>query len=195
VRLTSSPARGLNRAAAAILAVVGVAVVAWVAVAVVDALPAIASDNPRQRDGALFGLILIGIPVLVGGLLTLLFARRLWYGHRRARTLALVWVVAAGLVSWITSGFGTILWAVRIMILFPGAWSVDWPYLYYNPFLESPAPGGVPVVGTPADQLPSVRLDNVYFWLPGIIAVGALAVAGLLMASWIARRARSTQTT
>jgi hypothetical protein len=131
----------LNRAAAAILAAVGVAVVAWVAVAVVDALPAIASDNPRQRDGALFGLILIGIPVLVGGLLTLLVARRLWLGHPRARTAALVWLIAAGLVSWMSSGFGTILWAVQIMIRDPDALSVNWPYLYYDPCLESPAPG------------------------------------------------------
>ena len=179
-----------DRAAAAILAVVGVSVLGWVAVAVVDAMPAIASDNPRQRDGALFGLILLGIPVLVGGLLTLFFAWRLWHGHPRARALALVWVVAAGLASWTTSGFGTVLWAVRIMVLYPDAWSVSWPYIYYNPLFESPAPGGFPVVGTPADQLPSVRLDNVYFWLPGIVAVGALAVAGLLVARWIASRAR-----
>ncbi len=179
-----------DRAAAAILAVVGVSVVGWIAIAVVDAMPAIASDNPRQRDGALFGLILLGIPVLVGGLLTLLLAGRLWRGQPRTRNLALVWVVAAGLVSWMTAGFGTILWAVRIAVLYPGAWSVRWPYIYYDPFFESPAPGGSPVVGTPADQLPSVRLDNVNFWLPGIVAVGALAVAGLLLASWITRRAR-----
>lgn len=184
-----------DRAAAAILAVVGGSVLGWVAIAVVDAFPAIASDNPRQRDGALFGLILIGIPVAVGGLLTLLFARLLWRGHPRARALALVWVAAAGLASWITSSFGTILWAVRIMVLYPDALSVRWPYLYYNPFYESPPPGGSPVVGTPIDQLPSAHLDSAYFWVPGIVAVGVLAVAGLMLASRIAsmtRRARSS---
>lgn len=185
----------MDRAAAAILGVAGAAVVAWVAVAVVDALPAIASDNPRQRDGGLFGLILIGIPVLVGGLLTLLVARSLWRDHRPARTLALVWVVAAGIVCWMSSGFGTLLWAAQILIRHPGALSLNWPYLSYNPFLGSSAPGGVPVVGTPADQLPSVRLDNLYFWLPGIIAVRALTVAGLLLAGWIARRAQRARST
>jgi hypothetical protein len=176
-----------DRAAAAILAVVGVFAVGRIAMAAVDALPAITSDNPHQRDDALFGLLLIGIPIAVGGLLTLLLAWRLWHAQPSARGLALVWVVVAGLASAVTFSFGTILWAVRVMVLYPNAVSVGWPYLYYNPFYESPAPYGSPVIG--GDQL-AVRLDTVDFWLPGIVVVGVLAVAGLLVASWITGRAR-----
>ncbi len=176
-----------ERAAAAILAVVGVSVVGWIAIAVVEQLPAIASDNPRQRDGALFGLIFLGIPVVVGGLLTLLVAWLLWRGHTRARALALVWIATAGLASWIlTSSFGTVLWAVRTMVLHPDALSVRWPYLYYDPTYESPSPDGFPVVGRPIDQLPFASLDSVNFWVPGIVALGVLAVAGLLLATQFA---------
>jgi hypothetical protein len=178
--------RRFDQAAAAILAVVGVLVVGWVAVNVVQhSLPAIASDNPRQRDGALFGLILIGIPVALGGLLTLLIARLLWHGHPWARTLALVWSVVAGLASGIFS-FGTVLWAVGMMVLHPEAVSVRWPRLYYDN--RPPSPDGSPVF--PTEELSSVHLDSLDFWVPGIVAIGVLAIASLLLAGWIARARR-----
>jgi hypothetical protein len=36
-------------------------------------------------------------------------------------------------------------------------------------------------------------LDNATFWIPGIVAVGALLVACLLLAGWTAGRARVTR--
>jgi hypothetical protein len=141
-------------------------------------------------------LIFLGIPVAFGGLITLLLAWLLWRrGVRGARALAVVWVVVGLAASAAAAGGGTILWAVRSAVLYPDAVSVRWPLLFYDPFRESPSPDGPPVVGTAIDQLPFARLDSFHFWLPGIVLVGVLLVAGLVVASWLStggRRSRSS---
>jgi hypothetical protein len=183
-----------NRAAGAILATVGVLVLGLVAVAVPDVLPDLGANDEHLAGDALMAVVFGYVPLMVAGLLTLLSAWLLWRGRPGARVFASALVSVAGLFSWIMlTGFGNILWAVRIIVFEPDALLVRWPYLYYDPFVGSPGPGGFPVLGTPVEQLPSASLDNLGFWFPGIVAIGALAVAGLLLASGIATRARGAR--
>lgn len=115
------------------------------------------------------GLVLGGV-----GLLTLFLAVWLWRRGRGARVFAATWVVVAGLFSWIMLWRpGNVLWAIWIMIFEPDAWSVRWPYFSWNAYLG--------------------RLDDVFFWLSGIVAVGALLVACLLLAGWITARAEGAR--
>lgn len=157
-----------DRAAGAILAFEGLFLLAPAAGAVAQALPGLGSGGKPgfiALSDFVSGLVLGGV-----GLLTLFLAVWLWRRGRGARVFAATWVVVAGLFSWIMLWRpGNVLWAIWIMIFEPDAWSVRWPYFSWNVYLG--------------------RLDDVFFWLSGIVAVGALLVACLLLAGWITARA------
>lgn len=177
--------RRTDRAAGAILAFEGLFLLVLAAGAVTRALPDLASGDPILVGEIGIFWFLGGIAIGVAGLVTLFVALLLWRGRAGARVLAAAWVALAGLYSaTMLTGFGNVLWAVRIIVFEPDAWLVRWPRLYWNPFL------GTDVSGTPVESFPYGRLDDVAFWFPGIVAVGALLVACLLLAGWIAGRAR-----
>jgi hypothetical protein len=88
----------------------------------------------------------------------------------------------AGFVAWaVITGFGNGLWAVRVAVTEPGSWLIRWPHLYWDPFLSSGESG------TPIESMPSAQLDDLAFWIPGVVGLGAFLVACLLVAGWIAR--------
>jgi hypothetical protein len=166
-----------DRAAAVIFAIVGVALLSSAAVTLAHALPAIlgAEGEHIAGDAGLFVMV-VAVPQAVGGLIALLGARLLWHGSPGGVALALLWVSLAGLASAITFiATGNILSAVRMILVESGGWSVSWPGLEIYP-----ASGGTWYS----------QLDDVTFWIPAVAAVGAVLVACLLLAGWIAGRAR-----
>jgi hypothetical protein len=161
-----------DRAAGAILAFEGLFLLAPAAGAVARALPGLGSGGKpgfMAFSDFVNGLVLAGV-----GLLTLFLAVWLWRRGPGARVFAATWVVVAGLYAWgmLWRG-GNVLWAIWIMIVEPDTWGVRWPYFSWNVYLG--------------------RLDDVFFWLPGIVAVGALLVACLLLAGWITARAQGAR--
>ena len=126
----------------------------------------------------LFVMVVV-VPQAVGGLISLLGTRLVWRGSSGGVALALLWVSLAGLACAITFiATGNILSAVRMILVESGGWSVFWPELQIYP-----ASGGTWFS----------RLDDVTFWIPGIVAVGAFLVAAFLLAGWIADRARDAR--
>ena len=177
-----------DRAAGAIIAFEGLFLLVLAAGTLARALPDLGSADPHVAGDAGMAVFIGGFPIGVAGLLTLFLALRLWRERPGAKVFAAALAAVAGLYSaTMLTGFGNVLWAVRIIVFEPAAWLVRWPYLYWNPFL------GTNVSGTPVESYPYGRLDDVAFWFPGIVAVGALLVACFLLAGWIAGRARGAR--
>ena len=169
-----------DRAAAVILVIVGVALLLSAAATFVHALPAILGAEGGYMAGmATLWVLTISLPMTVGGLIVLPSARKLWRSSPLGGTLALAFVVFAGLVCvFLTTSPGNILHSARVVLLESGTWSLSWPLL------------GVQSASFTEGATYYGYLDNVTFWIPGIVAVGALLVTCLLLAGWIAGRAR-----
>ncbi len=177
-----------DRAAGVILALEGSVILASSAVMAARIGPFLAATEPAAQAQVPMILILNVLPAGIGGVLALLAAWRLWRARPGARSLALVWAVGAGLVSAILlTSYGSLAWVLQALVFERDRARFDWPWFRYDPFL------GTNVVGTPLEQLPGARLDSIYFWFPAVVAIGAAVVAGLLLAAWIARRARGTR--
>jgi len=176
--------RRLDRAAAVVLAVAGVALLATSLVAFAQALPAMRGTEGEHMAGdATLWVMVIAVPMTVGGLATLLAASMLWRGSPMAGTVALAWVALAGLVCvFLTTSPGNILYAARVVLLESGTWSLEGPML------------GVQSASFTEGATYYGHLDKVTFWIPWIVAVGAILVACLVLAGWVAdvvRGARS----
>ena len=173
--------RRWDRAAGAVLAITGVFLLVFTVVGLAPAVSDLGSTQGHLADEAVLNLAIFGPMLAVVILATLGCAWLLWRGWRGARALVLVWIVGAGLfAAQALVGFGNVLWAVRAVVLEPGRLLVRWPHLYWDPFL------GSDVSGTPTEDLPYGRLDDITFWLPGVIAMAAIVVAVLLLAGWVA---------
>ena len=166
-----------DRAAAVILGIVGVALLSSAAVTFAPTLPAIlGAEGEHMAGDATLWVLLIGLPMTVGGLIVLASARKLWRSSPLGRVLALAFVVFGGVVCvFLTSSPGNILYAAKGILLESRSWSLS------GPMLGVTAVDGAPYYG---------YLDNVLFWIPGIVALCALLVTCLLLAGWIAGRAR-----
>jgi len=172
-----------HRAAGVVLAATGVFLLACTVVGLAPAVADLGAGDAHLAGDASMTLMIAGPMLAVVVLFTLWCAWLLWGGWRGASALALVWIAAAGFYAGSAlTGFGNVLWAVRTVVIEPDRLLVRWPYLYWDPFL------GSNVIGTPMESLPYGRLDDVAFWLPGVIAVVAIAVAVLLLAGWIGGR-------
>ena len=172
-----------HRAAGAVLAAVGVFMLAFTVVGLAPAVSDLGAGDSHVAGDASMTLLIAGPILAVVVLFTLCCAWLLWRGWRGATALALVWILAAGSYAWSAlDGFGNVLWAIRTVIVEPDRLLLRWPYLYWDPFL------GSDVSGTPIDALPYGRLDDVMFWLPGVIALAVIAVAVLLLVGWIVDR-------
>ena len=169
-----------DRAAAVILVIVGVALLSSAAVTFVHALPAIlGAEGEHMAGDATLWVLLIGLPMTVGGLIVLLSARKLWRSSPLGRALALAFVVFAGLAcSLSAAGYGNILSAARGVLLESGSLSLSWPMLGVT------GVDGATYYG---------YLDDATFWIPGIVALCALLVTCLLLAGWIAGRAQGAR--
>jgi hypothetical protein len=143
----------------------------------VPALPAIlGAEGEHMAGDATLWVLLISLPMTVGGLIVLLSARKLWRSSPLGRALALAFVVFAGLACALAAaGYGNILSAAKGILLESGSWSLSWPMLGVT------GVDGATYYG---------YLDNVTFWIPGIVALCALLVTCLLLAGWIAGGAR-----
>lgn len=172
--------RRTDRAAAAVLALGGVALLATAALTLAQGLPAIlGAEGEHMAGDAWLWVILVGLPMTIAGLFTLLCAFMLWRGSQPGETVALVWAALAGLVCVaLTASSGNILYAARVVLLESGTWSLDGPML------------GVQSASSTEGATYYGYLDDVTFWIPGIIAVGAILVASLLLAGRIAGGAR-----
>ena len=166
-----------DRAAAVILVIVGVALLSSAAVTFVPELPAIlGAEGEHMAGDATLWVLLTSLPMTVGGLIVLASARKLWRSSPLGRALALAFVVFAGLAcTLVAAGYGNILSAAKGILLESGSWSLSWPMLGVT------GVDGATYYG---------YLDNVTFWIPGIVALCALLVTCLLLAGWIAGRAR-----
>jgi hypothetical protein len=166
-----------DRAAAVILGIVGVALLSSAAVTFAPTLPAIlGAEGEHMAGDAKFWLLLTSLPMTVGALIVLPSARKLWRSSPLGRALALAFVVFAGVVCvFLTTSPGNILYAAKGILLESGSWSLRWP------MLGVAGVDGATYYG---------YLDNVLFWIPGIVALGALLVTCILLAGWIAGRAR-----
>jgi hypothetical protein len=175
--------RRTDRAAAVVLAAIGLAMLAFVAIAVAEALPRMRGDEGEHAAGeAVFSVILVLSPVVVGGLLTLLVARRLWWGRPMGRAFAGVWTAAVGFACVLMAAANwSALHAARVVLFEAGLVSFRWPVLGVQPASFEDGPY-------------YYRVDEIWFWMPAILAVGALLVAGLLLAGRFAERARDAGT-
>ena len=177
-----------DRAAGAVLALEGLFLLVLGPATVAQALPLWLSTDPIVSFEIGLPRVLSGLALTLFGLLTLVLAWRLWRGGPAARVVATGLVALAGLYAGTAlSGFGNVLWAMRSLVADPDRLLLRWPYLYWDPFL------GSNVSGTPVENFPSGRLDDIAFWFPGLVALGALLVAAMLLAGWIGRRARGAQ--
>lgn len=125
-----------------------------------------AEGEHMAGDATLFVLIVV-VPLAFAGLITLLVARLVWRGSRNGVALGLLWVGLAWLAcAAATAGSGNLLSFARAMVLESGSWSLSWPELGVT------GSDGATYYGS---------LDDPTFWIPGIVAVGALAVACFLL--------------
>jgi hypothetical protein len=118
-------------------------------------------------------ILLLGPAFLIAALFTVYCAWRLWRGSRDSRVLGVVWLVGAGLVVLALSSGVNSLWALRTSLVEPGSLSVDWPMLSYAYDADMGAPGM------------QANLADPFFWLPVVLVVAAIAVAGCLLAGWV----------
>jgi len=127
-------------------------------------------------DAGLYAIVVV-VPQAVGGLIALLSARLLWRGTSGGVALALLWVGLAGLAGAITFvATGNILSAVRMVLVESAVgWSVHWPELRISPDAYS----------TYYSQLADVT-----FWIPGVVAVGAMMVTCFLLVGHFAAQRR-----
>ncbi len=169
-----------DRAAAVVLGLGGVALLATAALTFAQGLPAIlGAEGEHMAGDATLWVLLISLPMTGGGLIVLASARKLWRCSRLGRALALAFVVFAGLACALAAaGYGNILSAAKGILLESGSWSLSWPMLGVT------GVDGATYYG---------YLDNVTFWIPGIVALCALLVATFLLAGWIAGRARGVR--
>ena len=172
-----------DRAAAAVLAVAGVALLATTLVTFAQALPTILGAEGEYMAGmAKLWVVVILLPMTVGGLLTLLSALMLWRSSPPGETVALVWVALAGFVCvFLTTSPGNILYAARVVLLESGTWSLEGPML------------GVQAASFTEGATYYGYLDEVTFWIPGVVAVGVILIASFLLAGRIAGGAREAR--
>jgi len=165
----------MDRAAAVVLALGGTALLLSAVLTIVPSLPAIrGAEGEHMAGDATFWVVLVVLPLALGGLIAVLGGRLLWRGSSAGVTLAFVWVSLAAMASAITFiATGNDLSAVRMILVEGGDWSVSWPEL-----LIDAASGGTYFS----------RLDDVTFWIPGVVAVTAILVTAFLVAGWIAGR-------
>jgi hypothetical protein len=175
----------MDRTAAVVLAVTGAVMLVFVAVVSVATLAYAASPRMLGDEGehavgeAVVAVVFFLSPVVVGGLVALLAARRLWRG---SRTVAVAWVAVVGSACLLmAAASGNILHAARVVVFEAGMTSFRWPVLGVQPatFTEGPY---------------YYRLDEVMFWMPGIGVVVALLLACLLLTGWVADRGRGATT-
>lgn len=175
--------RRTDRAAAVVLAAISLAMLVFVAIAVAEALPRMRGDEGEHAAGeTIFSVVLFLTPVVVGGLATLLVARLLWRGRPMGRPLAVVWVavVAFACLLMVRANWSA-LHAASVILFEGGMVSSRWPVLGVQP-------------ASFADGPYYYRVDEIWFWMPAILAVGALLVAGLLLAGRFAERGRDAGT-
>lgn len=172
-----------DRAAAVVLALGGVALLSSAALTFAQALPAVlGAEGEHMAGDATLWVMVISLPMAVGGLVALLSARLLWRSSPMGGTVALAWVALAGLVCvFLTTSPGNILYAARVVLLESGTWSLSWPML------------GVQSASFTEGATYFGYLDRVTFWIPGIVAVGAFLVVSLLLAGWIADGVRGAR--
>ena len=175
--------RRTDRAAAAVLALGEVALLATAALTFAQGLPAIlGAEGEHMAGDATLWVMLVGLPMTIAGLLTLLSALMLWRCSPLGETVALVWVALAGLVCVaLTASSGNILYAARVVLLESGTWSLEGPML------------GVQSASSTEGATYYGYLDDVTFWIPGIVAVGVILVASFLLAGRIAGGAREAR--
>jgi hypothetical protein len=172
-----STTRRSERAAGAVLFATGAALALYTVVGLAPRMADLGSASPPVHGNAVMTLMIAGPVFLLVILATVACGWLLWRGRSGARTFAVAWILVGGLfAAQALAGFGNVLWAVRTAVAEPDRLLVRWPYLYWDPFL------GSSVSGTPTESLPFGRLDDIAFWLPGVIAVAAVAVAVLLVA-------------
>ncbi len=171
-----------DRVAAIVLAIEALLMSA-VAALLVAGLPEPDPGEPATETALLMALWFNAIPAAATALIALVAGWLLWRGRRNGRGLALGWAAVAGVVSGLMlTSYGSVAWLARVVLFEPSRWQIRWPFFYYDPFV------GSDVIGTPVERLPGVQLDSLLFWYPGLLFVGALAVAGLLLVGWLARR-------
>ena len=172
--------RRTDRAAAVVLATIGLALLVFVAIAVAGALPRMRGDEGEHAAGETL-LAVVLPPVVLGGLLTLLIARRLWWGRPMGRAFAGAWTAVVGFACVpMAAANGSALHAARVVMFEAGMVSFRWPVLGVQPASFEDGPY-------------YYLVDEISFWTPAIMAVGALLVAGLLLAGRFAERGRDVR--
>ena len=169
--------RRTERATAVIVGLETVLVAAFLALDLVRKAPALASGEAHRGGEAWLAVWLIDAPIVLLVLFAARVAVRLFRGTG-GRTGAWTLVAFAGAVTAVAvTGYGNALWALGMALTHPERLILRWPLLYEDPF------AGTNTTGTPLDELPSARLDEVGFWLPAAALVGGLLIAALLLVS------------
>jgi hypothetical protein len=108
------PRNRWRRATGAIVAVVGVSLLAAAAVEAAGIFPDLFGDVHMSGDAFMWMTVAV-IPMALAGLLTVLLAWLLWRGQPDGVTLALVWVVVFEIFSWtLLTGRGWLTWIVAV---------------------------------------------------------------------------------
>jgi hypothetical protein len=109
--------RRWDRAAGAVLAVIGVFLLGFTVVGLAPAVSNLGSTNEHLAGDATMTLMIAG-PMLAAVILaTLGCAWMLWRGWRGARALALVWIVGAALFAAQDLGGGGNTWLARVIAM------------------------------------------------------------------------------
>ena len=175
--------RRTDRAAAVVLAAIGVALMVLVVIAVAGALPRMRGDEGEHAAGeTVVAVVLFLTPVVIGGLVTLRLARLLWRGRPMGRPLAVVWAAVVGFACLLmVRANWSALHAASVILFEGGMVSSRWPVLGVQP-------------ASFADGPYYYRVDDMSFWMPAILAVAVLVVAGLLLAGRLSERGRHAGT-
>jgi hypothetical protein len=175
--------RRTDRAAAVVLAAIGLALLVFVAIGIAGALPRMRGDEGEHAAGeTVVAVVLFLSPVVLGGLATLLVARLLWRGRPMGRPLAVGWTAVVGFACVLMAAAnGSVLHAARVVLFEAGLVSFRWPVLGVQPASFEDGPY-------------YYRVDEIWFWMPAIMAVEALLGAGLLLAGRFAERGRDAGT-
>ena len=169
-----------NRATGVVLGAIGVLLIVFFIVGLAPAAIRAGDTDAHIAGDASMALMIFGPVFVVVALFTLACAWSLWRGMRGAAALGAIWVAAAGLyVMSALSGYGNALWMIQVAVLDSARLSVRWPYVYSDPYPDANE------IGTPPASFPSARLDDLLFWLPAVVVIGAIVVAVLLLAGWI----------
>jgi hypothetical protein len=166
------------RAAALLLAGVGGLLLVAAELWLVMLLPVLlGSEGGHMAGDAVFFLVIAVVPLAALGVLVVLSGWRLLRGSGAGVALAVFWTVVGTIASGLLSGLqGSILSAARRIVVDSAHWDLS---------------GRVLAITSRDGADDYWYLDDIAFWIPGIVAVATAAMVVLLLGAFVSQRRQS----